>query len=346
MAPQFQVRRARAEDLPKILEFHKSCQPDRPKLHDGDRWTWRFLDHPDERESPSYFVIDSNDQIEGTLGYVPLEFRVRGRPVGGTFPVDYFVNPAFRGLPALLLMKTVMALRPITIESNFSDDAERLLDRLGFIDLEGFVKDYYLPLANVVPAGDRRGSLSVRSLQLLKRAYRYGAPGILSAVDSVLGYRGNTRTFRVLDRDSMPRLPAADESIRIEKSYSYLRWRYRDAIGLQPVFVSYSLSGKPAALAILNESANGRAIQVLDVVGGYRYGPLIRAIIAYGRQFGAASISATCADTRLGRALRMHGFGASRSGVGLRAHTSDQTLREYLAVGREWKFYLGDSDVL
>ena len=137
-------------------------------------WRWEFTENPQVSDNLPFFVIESGGNIHGTIGYVPLRLRVGERTISSGHPVNYFVGPQYKGLPALQLFRAMQNDCPIVFAGYFSGDSKRLLMKMGYVDLSKHVQKYYLSLhTDTVRLKTLRHRLRSRSLQLLRRAWRF-----------------------------------------------------------------------------------------------------------------------------------------------------------------------------
>lgn len=333
------VRRVEERDLPALRAFHRRYSPNRARLNNTAIWHWEFDQRRNTRGEYPYFVLATGNRIEGAIGYVPATLRAGGANHESGHPVDFFVEPAHRGLPALRMIKAVMAELPTAFAGYVSDDARRLFGKLGYKDLSTALGSWYCPLRSPDSRAVGRIKSAARTIWLLA----------LLVVTSIATF-GRLRHV-VLDRPP-PGFPVAGAEQgfgagnHVLKSAAYLDWRYRQHPALTCFYVSQCRAGKPRALAIVGYESDAGRLLLLDAIGPRiswaARAALILAVLRAARRRGALEIATHLAGP-LARSLRLCGFSRT-SAMGFLVYARDIELLKRLSVAADWHFTLGDTD--
>jgi hypothetical protein len=334
------VRRVEARDLPTLRAFHRRYSPDRARLNNAAIWHWEFDRRRNARGEIPYFVLDTGDRIEGAVGYVPLTLRAGGAEHESGHPVDFFVEEAHRGLPALRLIKAVMAELPTAFAGYVSDDARRLFGKLGYRDLSTAFGSWYCPLRS--PDG--------RLLNFLKAVARAAwlAAVTVAAQAATFGRLRHAVTERPPEG-----FPVAGEeqgfgaANHILKSPAWLDWRYGQHPALTCFYVVQYRAGRPRALAVAGYESDPGRLLLLDAIGPRlswaARAALILALVRAARRRGALDITTHLAGP-LARSLRFCGFSRTSGTMGFLVYARDVELLKRLSVAADWHFTLGDTD--
>jgi len=145
-APAIRVRRATPADREPLLAFYREHHAHRPRLTDPDVWDWLFAEQPRASDAIPFFVLEADGKVAGGIGYVVTRARLGDRDVDAIFPVNFFINPAYRGLPALRLLRAALKECSVAIAAYVSPDAMRLLLKSGFVDLSTRLRGYHYGL--------------------------------------------------------------------------------------------------------------------------------------------------------------------------------------------------------
>lgn len=342
----FVVRRIEERDLPALEAFYRRNFPDRPRLNDMALWRWEFMRHPRVAGALPFFIIDADGEIQGAIGYIPLDILVRGHVVTGGHPVNYFVHPRYRGLPALQLLMAVLGECRNVVAGYFSPDARRLFEKLGFVDLSPHVRSYYLPLPGSTPL--RQGETAARARLL--RTLRMAWSGIVRRAGRTwlrriyqIERRLDDRFAAFLDDAAAP----ADDGVC--KDVSYLRWRYEESPVLNCVFIHQWRHGAPSGLAVVHVDGPRQEAVLLDLIARPSSLPntlgLVTAAVDYAASQRLALVTTQLLSRPWNRALRWSGFGSITSSIGLIVRAQDPKTLEEMKDPARWHYVIGDTDV-
>lgn len=344
----YQVQRIMLDDLAALESFYRTFHPHRPRLLDMAVWRWEFSLNPAAPERLPFFVIKREGTIHGGIGMVPFTLEVGGDRVQASFPANFFIDPAFKGLPALRLMKAMQQEYPVTVASYISDDTRKLFGMARFVDLGDHLKDHFYTLRAVRQAGQ---TLPDRLKTLLFLAARRAWLAVIRVyAENRCDRRTRIHVSRTLEARHIPASPAGDrgEKIAIRKDAAYLAWRYQQSPALDCTFLTLIRADEPLLLAVLHYDAATRSAVLLDVVGRDFTGPqillLLAAVVREGIRREAVQLKTTLLDAELSKALAMLGFSDRESGHGLMIHCRVPELADRLARADDWRFMLGDTD--
>jgi len=339
------VRRIEERDLPALEDFYRENFPGRPRLNDMALWRWEFMQHPWAAGIPPFFIIEADGDIQGAIGYLPLNIRLRGRIVTGGHPVNYFVRPQYKGLPAVQLLMTVLGECHNIFAGYFSPDARRLFEKLGFVDLSPHVRSYYLPLCGNPAASQSNTTTRARLLRALRTAWN----GLNRQVNHALLRGVYTIDRRMDDRFMTLFDDASDPTNGIRKDVSYIRWRYEKSPALNCTFIHQWRQEVPSGLAIVHIDAPRQEAVLIDlIVHPWRLSNalgLVTEAVDYAASQHLALVTTQLLSRSWDRVLRWSGFGRATSSVGLIIRAQDpKTLEEMMDPAR-WHYIIGDTDV-
>ncbi len=135
MTKNFSISRMEASEIDALFEFRRKTFPENRKQMDQARWRWLYLANPETGGSLPVWLLKSEGRIVGSVAAVPTRIKVGKGGCVGFFGADYFVEREYLGLPALRLLKTMLAESPLNIGTNLSPSAQRLFAKLGYADL-------------------------------------------------------------------------------------------------------------------------------------------------------------------------------------------------------------------
>jgi len=339
------VRRIEARDVSALEDFYHRNFPDRPRLNDMAVWRWEFTRHPRVVGAPPFFIIDADGEIQGAIGYIPLDIRLRGRSVSAGHPVNYFVHPSYKGLPALQLLMAVLGECHNVVAGYFSPDARRLFEKLGFVDLSSHVRSYYLPLPGGASA--RPGETTVRARLL--RALRIAWNGFVRSAVRALGRREYKIERRLDDRFAIFIDDASDPAYGVRKDLSYMRWRYEESPVLNCVFIHQWSQGTPSGLAVVHLDSRRQEAALVDLIArpGNLFNTLglVTAAVDYAASQRLALVTTQLLSRPWDRALRWAGFGRTAGNIGLIVRAPDPETLEEMKDPARWHYVIGDTDV-
>ncbi len=319
------------------MAFYREYHAGRPRLLDAAAWNWAFLDQPRAGTGIPFFVLASGERVRGGIGYLAATLVAGGRTHEARLPVNYFVDDACRGLPALRLLRAVLHDSPVTIAAYVSPDARRLLTTAGFVDLSAAVTAYHY----VVTAADGgwRGATVTRLRHLAEaaRALRRRLAGV--SFEHRLATAPAADFFDTAGNDG---------PVRLRKDGAWVTWRYVRSPLLRCEFVQQFHAGAPTGMAVFAVDEQQRDLVVLDLP--WRDTPrgslvaLIDALLEVARRRGCHTVSTHALSVTVDRALRHCLFGHRPSDLGLLVLARSAELRDVLTDQQRWHFMLGDCD--
>lgn len=338
--PAISVRRARFEDRARLLDFYAQHHSQRSRLTDGVVWDWLFTQQPDASSEPPLYVLEVDGDIAGGIGYIGADVLVAGQKISGILPINYFINPAFRGLPALRLLRAALDGRTLAIGAYVSPDARRLLLKFGFVDLSAALRSYHYGL-------QVRGNIRSAATWSLRRSVELLRRGTRKLLYPELAHRIST----VLDRQFLESCRSELGLHRLEKSFEWLNWRYVQSPLLNSTtfhveFVYQFRGGHPVAMAIIGKDMARRELVILDVIWhtDALLGALIDEVIARGRIGRCDVVSTHALSAPLHKIFVAGFFASSVSNVGMVVLARDPALREEATDPARWHFMIGDCD--
>ncbi len=343
--PTMVVRRAEPADVPQLEAFYRRFHPNRTRLHNMKTWHWEFLDNPNKRGNIPFFVIEADGEIHGGIGYLPVNLQCGDRTVTAGHPVNHFVDPAFKGLPALRLMRACLRESAVTFFSYLTDDAVRLAKATGFVDLSSHLSHYYLALGN--HAGGWRGYPKFLAL-------RFARMVLVTAARVYCATTGGRWETAV--QAQIPALPerstnANPSKLRyaVVKDAAYLHWRYARSPLLNCSYVSVRENGTVTALAVVHMDHKLKTAAILDIIQASqnfaRSLRLLIAVVDHCRAVGATMLSTHLIHAEIEPAFRWLGFGRQPSNHHFMVYAEDKALKAALSDASKWEFFLGDTDV-
>lgn len=348
------LRRATAADWPALVRFYERHHAHRTRLLDERLWRWSFgAELPTDDADPTraapfpdadgqrplpFFVLESGDEIVGGIGYLDGALDAAGELLPAGRPVNFFVDPAMRGLPSLRLLRAVQGERDVLVGAYVSDTALKLLTKSGFVDLSGALRDHRCTVAY----GAARGAAAITAA---RRAVALGWRALAVVARAGVTYvTGPTLDGRVGDR-----FATGPDRVRFAKPERMLRWRYERSPLLRPRFVHQFVRGDVHGLAVLHVDAAARTAVLLDALTATADDLLLVALVERAlrdaRAAGVELVVTTCASARLERALRRLLFRSEPSSHGLAVLVREPSRRGLLTDASQWHFVLGDTDV-
>ncbi|MDN5848809.1 MAG: hypothetical protein L0H63_04105 [Nitrococcus sp.] len=338
--PVVTVRRARVEDRARLLSFYAEHHAQRSRLTGGAIWDWLYLKQPDMSGELPLYILEANGNIAGGIGYIGAQVQVDRQRIPAILPISYFINPAFRGLPALRLLRIALKDRALAIGAYVSPDARRLLLKMGFVDLSAAMRSYHYGL---------RGQTGLRSVAIL--AIRRTAELLRRSTRTVMHPGLRHRVGPDLDREFVEQCHPVASLHRIQKSFSSLEWRYGkspllNSSSFRVEFVYQFRSSRPVALAIIAVNARRSELILLDVIwsGGAVLSAVVDRVIAYGRAAGCGVISTHALSAPLHQTLTACLFASTVSSIGMMVLARDPAVRTAVSDPARWHFMVGDCD--
>lgn len=347
--PTMVIRRAEPADVAPLEAFYQRFHPNRLRLHDMKTWHWEFVDNPNKGENIPFFVIEAEGAIHGGIGYLPVNLQCGDHTVTAGHPVNHFVDPAFKGLPALRLMRACLRESTVTFFSYLTDDAVRLAKATGFVDLSCHLSHYYLALGSHVGriAGGWRGYAKFLALRFA-RVFLITAARVYCATTG-----GRWETAVQAQIPALPKRSMNTNSCKsryaVVKDAAYLHWRYARSPLLNCSYVSVRENGSVTALAVVHMDHKLKTAAILDIIQAApsfaRSLRLLIAVVDHCRTVGATMLSTHLIHAEIEPAFRRLGFGRRPSDHHFMVYAEDKALKAALSDASKWEFFLGDTDV-
>jgi len=339
-SPVIQVMRATKQDWPELAEFYAREFNEHPRLNDAKTWQWKILEQPTNSPQVPFFILKVNDRIEGGIGYLSFPMCIGQSTITAIHPVNYFVNPRYKGLPALRLLRAVLQEGDIAIGSNLSVVAQQLLEKSGFIDHSAYFFSYRL-LLRITSRSTLRGLL----VWVWRRARE-------SLLHTLLQLQHRSLTYHIATKLDNTWLQKASEwplpGYGIQKSAEYMIWRYARSPLLNCCYIWQLDNGKPAGLAVLHFDAHEKAAVLLDLcAASFESGSFVGLIVAaiqHARSEGMNTFDTHSMSPQIEAALRRTGCAGYASSLGLVLYSRDTTIARTIEIPGHWHFILGDTD--
>jgi hypothetical protein len=344
--PAITMRRATLSDAPQLAEFYRRHFADRPRLNDTTLWEWEFALQPYISNELPFFVLDSGHRIEGGIGFVRLNLHIGAQTVAALHPVNFFVNPGFKGLHALRLFRAALSEAPVVLGSYVSEAAAPLVKRSGFVDLSAYYNAYYLPLRFSKPGTSAVRILRAAILNVSRRIW-------ISILDAATLLRKPNVSYHVAETLNTNWLEHASTwrmaNCAVVKDVNYISWRYASSPALNCRYIWQMRGDKPIALAIMHlDRVRGEAV-LLDCMADstdlWTLVGLLAKTMCWARRSGAGCWLTSALSTPLERALRTLGCGWHQSPLGLSVLCMEVGIRDIVNDYRNWHFMVGDTDV-
>jgi hypothetical protein len=339
------VRRAQEDDIPQLAAFYQRFHPHRTRLQDMTAWRWEFLANPYIDKDAAFFVLETGGRIHGGIGYVPVQLQVADRVLKAGHPVNFFIDPAYKGLPALRLLRACLRECPVAFAGYVSDDAARLFKAAGFIDLSQYLRHYHLPLCDGGPGGGLSAAKRLARI-VLRKTLIAGARGYCF----LRGGRGDVNVSeQPPSADAMPTNTSNPaRHFRVIKDAQYINWRYAQSPVLNCRYVTLREGGINTALAVVHlDPAHNQAV-ILDIIASSPRLPQLLSLLLHTIQYcmdtGLALLSSVMMHPDFDSAYKYLGFGSTRSEYRFMVYAEDKALKQELSAHQKWEFVLGDTD--
>ncbi len=338
--PAIEVLRATAHDWPALAEFYARQFSERLRLNDARAWQWEFLEQPGDGRQIPFFVLKVDGRIEGAIGYLQFELRAGDASFAAIHPVNYFVNPHYKGLPALRLFRAMLQEGRIVIGSYVSDDARRLLHKSGFVDFAAHVHGYHLGLRLTSHTNPRSGLI-----WLGRRIWE-------SVLRGYIGSKHRPLTYRIENELNDTLLEIAGTwsppSVGIRKTAEYLRWRYARSPVLNCRYLWQFDNRVPVGLAVLHLDPHEHAAVLLDLTAATwqpdQCAGMILETIRHARANALDMFATHCMSPVVDAVLRRIGCGRVTSDLGFMLYSPGAESKKILADAKSWHFMIGDTD--
>lgn len=320
-----------------MLAFYEEYHPHRPRLTNPRIFTWLFVDQPGAKQRFPFFILEIDGQIAGAIGYILGTLSVDNQLSTFVTPINYFVGPKSKGLPALLLFRKVMAEADTVICSYVSEDARRLTAKLGFADRgQDLLCSYY----------SLKRSSSVRSIVFGKaRRLMEWSRRLLGGV-MFPAMRFEVSAELISGCEVL--FAASQGTTNTVKAYEYLRWRYVDSPLLNCSFVYQYIGGDIAGVAIVHHDRPRGELILLDM--RWKTGQLARgvalldAVIGVARKLGCDTVVSHALGEQLRPVFKLCLFYPVVSQLGITLFSREKRLHDVLAGSKNLSYMLGDTD--
>jgi hypothetical protein len=335
--PKVSVRRAEPRDFLPLRDFYRRQHPHRPRLSDEHLQRWLFLDQPGSSERMPLFVLEVDGVVAGGIGYVATQVCAAGLTVELAFPVNYFIDERYRGLPALRLMRAVMGDCGALAGAYISDEARKLTTKMGFADRSREVRGFYYGIESAGSFKSRVLNRITRHAERMRHFWRL----VRRAPDA-------HRVSDVLDEEFASRFNRIPGVIHPQKSARFIAWRYASSPSLRCRFIYQSIGSEPQAMAVVHGDRDGRSLVILDVLWcnheSYLLVSLIDRIIGFARENRYEMVVTQALSPRVRKALRACLFREAASDLGLVLFSSVKEVNEALSTSDNLHFMIGDTD--
>jgi hypothetical protein len=332
------LRRATRSDQQPILAFYRLYHAQRQRLQRADVWAWKYP-APAEGAPFPVFLLEAGGEVQGSISYVPRVVEHGGAKLSAAFPVDYFVVPECRGLPAARLLRAVLAEREVLIAVYVSQAARRVLKAAGFSDMSHRLRSYHYGL---VPSVRSARSMATALLRALARAGRKLARRLATR-------RYAYKVSGEVDAPFVDRLRPESPPV-LRKDAAWFQWRYAASPELSCRYLYQSEPSGPVAFAAVAVNERQRQLLILDVCAGRNDAlamiGLVDEIIDLARSSGCRIVTTHAAHASLHAALKFCLFRDVTSDLGMFVKARDAQLQRALVESPHWNFMLGDSDAV
>ena len=343
--PAITMRRATRADTAQLADFYQRCFADRTRLNDTAQWEWEFASQPGAEERFPFFVLDAGKCIEGGIGLIQLKVRAGSQIMPCVQPVNFFVNPSFKGLHALRLFRSVLSEAPLVLASYTSEAATPLVKRSGFIDFSAHYHAYHLPLRFLNSATSLTGFIRAGILHVVRRMWSSMLGMVVRLHTTKVRYHvAETMNTHWLSQTSAWQMTTCC----VVKNADYLAWRYSSP-GLCCRYIWQLRGDKPIALAVMHLDKTRDEAVLLDYIAETGEPWALLGLLAKtmnDARRGCAKVWIThTLSVPVERALRTLGCGWRQSPFGLTLLCNDAGIQNLVTDYRNWHVMVGDTDV-
>lgn len=333
------IRHLELNDIQSLEAFYSEHHSFRTRLLDIDLWQWEFRDNPAAQNNPiPFFVIEDKGQVQGTIGTIPFEISIDGKKYNACHPVNYFVAPEYKGLPALRLLKAVLSEYEIILSSYISDDASKLFKAARFTNLGEYLFDFFFKLDNPENAKSRL-------IQSLRKVWIAACNFYLrKTLKQTSVYISTT-----LDARCMPAGDICSSMNGIVKDLAYVTWRYDKSPVLNCTYYYVKSDNTVSNLAVVHTDRDSNRAILLDILGQIEnvkiVGLLLTEIIKDCRQKNNKMLLTVTLNIRLKKVLKILGFSKKLSQHGFMLYSKNKDIKPALSEHKDWHFIIGDTDL-
>lgn len=292
---------------------------------------WQFFGNPERKGRPAYLIGVLAEEVVAVNGFTPVTIKYRGKSELGCWSLDTYVSANHRGLGiGKALAELVSLSAPVMLGYGISDMNDPILQRLNW---------------------ELDTSMSVMF-------YHSSEPGLLGLAKNVLSHVAQIKPARPHDRrrqvtvEACPAVSELDTLWRrvehqfenaVQRTGSYISWRYRDAPNHRYVWIVARSEGALKGLLIIRHHPQESVIA--DYLGPIDAPDLLLDLVASARSVltsaGTRRIRCETTCAAIKQALADTGFIRSRT-------TSRFRVRHNLPPASEsdssWFVMTGDSD--
>jgi GNAT superfamily N-acetyltransferase len=296
-------------------------------------WDWQFESSPFGDRFAPVVLVDAEDHVVGFNGVMPVRISECGREMPALWSCDFYLAEQWRGQGLGSQIKHELhGKASIILAFGVSDRASDVLRHLGWRP-DPSVRSY-----RMIRKLKGWRSWVFRCLQMINRL-AVSARRLNDSNAAVTGVDLSVHSF-LPEKDHVDELwqqCAAGYERVVQRSHSYLDWRYQKHPLGRYAFVHAERGGKLAGLLVVR--IHGEHLRIVDYVGPADDELLKSAMIAYAvRQWRhVTQISAVTSDRQFGRCLAAAGIIPMRGRPGFFRYETN-------ASDKKWFIMAGDSD--
>lgn len=334
------IERFKKNDTDKLFEFRHKVFPNNARRDDRKLWTWRYLTNPASNGNIPVWVIKNENRIVGSIASTDTRMKVGERIYLASFGNDYFIDKEFLGLPALRLLKTMLAEYEISIAAYVSESAKKLFLKMGHLDLSKQLECYSMSL---MPPLRFKSHVKHAGLKFLRR------------IMAPVSYETNVATEIPGGVSDLWTRIQKSEQFCVVKDIEYLSWRYVHCPNVKYEFISLRNNGFLKALGVvaIREWSHIGVKQgvIMDMLvpetDTSSLLSLLETCLAYFREEKCTECFTHVTKGWMRNSLSIMGFYRGVSDIGFLVYTSP-AVNGYLSTFdlKLMHFYLGDTDVL
>lgn len=321
----------RPEDRDTLLALLSKGRPANYLSEKRAVFDWQFFGNPALGEQSPFVIGTVGDEIVAAVGVPPVRVRFGGEPTWACWGVDMYVSDAHRGRGfGKALLAQIDNRAPVMLAYGISDMSDPILAKAGWELDASMVTMFYH--ANEVGLRGFAKNLLTRSSRTL-RARRPSALADLCVGPAPAAHELDALWSRVADQ-----YPNA-----VERSASYLAWRYGDAPVLRYRWVTARRDGELAG-ALVTRHHDEESL-IADYLGPLDdpslIGSLVEVACADLLTSGTRRVRCETNSPALLAELSGTGFVKFRTSSRLRIRTN---LPPDPSASRQWFVMAGDSD--
>lgn len=340
MKTDISVCRLEESEIDVSFEFRKKTFPENNKQMDKVRWRWLYLANPEGNGSIPVWLLKAGGRITGSIAAVPTRIKVGQDSCVVSFGTDYFVDREYHGLPALRLLKTMLAESALNIGANMSASAQRLFAKLGYADLSASL----VHVSACVTPKPGTGNLASYLKTVSRKVIRKMASPVPYKLEITSKLPGSYDGFW----DDI----ASSLEVSVVKDARYLRWRYEQCPSADYRFILLSRDGKLSSLAVAgivadrNRARHGIILELLARDGdNFAACGAINACLDYFALHDCDSCASHLSESWISRCYSLMGFSREPSQLGFMVlPVPGNDALHKTKDAKSWAFALGDTD--